>query len=64
MRKLLAVAILVFSLPIVSLARPKISVPETHWDFGIVPQNATVSHDYWVKNIGNDTLRILDVRPG
>jgi hypothetical protein len=64
MKKTLAVAIMVSILPAVSLAGPKIMVPETHWDFGIVPQNAMLTHDYWIKNIGDDTLRIIDVKPG
>lgn len=46
------------------LADPRISVPEKSWDFGNVPQNGTFSHDYWVKNIGTDTLRIIKVKPG
>ena len=47
-----------------ALADPRISVPEKSWDFGNVPQNGTFSHDYWVKNIGTDTLRIIKVKAG
>ena len=47
-----------------SYAAPKILVPETSWDFGHVPQNSTLTHDYWIKNIGTDTLKIIKVRPG
>ena len=47
-----------------AMAKAKIDVPETHWDYGNVPQNATLVHDYVVKNIGDDTLRITDVKPG
>jgi hypothetical protein len=42
----------------------KISVPETHYDYGNVPQNSMLSHDYIIKNIGEDTLKIIQVRPG
>jgi len=45
-------------------AGAKISVPEKEWDFGAVPQQSTVSHEYWIKNIGDDTLRNIVVKPG
>jgi|WetSurMetagenome_2_1015567.scaffolds.fasta_scaffold31306_3 hypothetical protein len=64
MKKVLLTAIFA-CLPLTSaMAHPKIVVPEIHWDYGNVPQNATLSHDYVVKNIGDDTLRITDVKPG
>jgi len=44
--------------------KPKIQVPESHWEFGLMPQDAKVHHGYWVKNIGDDTLRIISVKPG
>lgn len=45
-------------------AAPKMLVPEKSWDFGHVPQHSTLTHDYWIKNIGTDTLRIIKVKPG
>ncbi len=48
----------------ISYAAPKILVPETAWDFGHVPQNSNLRHDYWIKNIGTDTLKIIKVKPG
>jgi len=48
----------------IAWAGPKIAVPETHWDYGNVPQNALLVHGYIVKNIGDDTLHIIDVKPG
>jgi hypothetical protein len=44
-------------------AGPAISIPQVHWDFGNVPQNSVLSAPYWIKNTGDDTLRI-DVKPG
>ena len=44
--------------------QPKVLMPETTWDFGKIPQGAVVSHSYWIKNVGGDTLRIIKVRPG
>lgn len=43
---------------------PKILVVDPAFDFGFIPQNTKVSHSYWVNNLGTDTLRIFDVRPG
>lgn len=43
---------------------PKLWIKETEWNFGKIPANATISHVFWVKNIGTDTLRILSVKPG
>ena len=64
MKKLLAVSMFLVAFPALSLAGPKILVPQTHWDYGNVPQNNTISHDYWIKNIGDDTLKIINVKPG
>jgi hypothetical protein len=43
---------------------PKISFSETSWDFGRTPQQSHVSHTFWIKNIGGDTLKIIKVDPG
>lgn len=43
---------------------PRVAVSAEEFDFGRVPQGATVSHVFWIKNIGEDTLRITDVKPG
>lgn len=43
---------------------PRVAVSEETFDFGYVPQGATISHVFWLKNTGGDTLRINDVRTG
>lgn len=43
---------------------PKIFLPEEEWDFGYIPQGSVVSHFFKIKNIGDDTLQIVKVRPG
>jgi len=43
---------------------PEYYFSETEFDFGRMPPKSAVSHAYWVKNVGMDTLRILSVRPG
>ena len=43
---------------------PKLEVPETVFDYGYTTQGSKISHVFWLKNTGTDTLRLLDVRPG
>jgi hypothetical protein len=62
MRKL--APILMALIPVIALAGPQISIPEKHWDYGFVPQNAALTHTYLIKNTGDDTLRITEVKPG
>jgi hypothetical protein len=64
MRKLIFAAAFVVGLTRLVFAEPKIQVMEPRWDFGHVPQHSVLTHDYWVKNIGTDTLKIVRVKPG
>ena len=43
---------------------PRLTIPETSFDFGYVPQNATVSHVFWLYSAGDDTLKILTIKTG
>lgn len=52
------------SLPHSKAGPPKISLSETSFSFGATPHHSTVSHTFWIKNIGGDTLRIIKVKPG
>ena len=45
-------------------AQARLDVRQTSFDFGYVPQGASISHVFWLVNVGGDTLRITDVRPG
>lgn len=54
----------IFLLPHGQAEPPKISLSETFWDFGRTPQHSSVSHTFWIKNIGGDTLRIIKVKSG
>lgn len=42
---------------------PSLQVPAPDHDFGEV-EEGELSHDYLIKNIGQGTLEILNVRPG
>jgi hypothetical protein len=48
----------------VETRKARIEVPQTKFDFGYVPQGSTISHVFWLKSVGADTLRITDIRPG
>jgi len=43
---------------------PRLTIPEAEFNFGYVPQNAKISHVFWLKSTGDDSLRILSVKPG
>jgi hypothetical protein len=43
---------------------PKLLIPQTIFDFGNVPPQSIISHYYLVKNVGDDTLKIQEVKPG
>jgi hypothetical protein len=45
-------------------SKARIEVPEVSFNFGYVPQGASISHTFWLRSVGEDTLRITDVRPG
>jgi hypothetical protein len=43
---------------------PRLILPESEFDFGYVPQNSKISHVFWLKSAGDDSLKILKVVPG
>jgi hypothetical protein len=42
----------------------ELDLKERVFDFGLVPRDAKVVHNFVLKNVGNDTLRILNIKPG
>ncbi len=46
------------------IAAPRMVLEETTFNFGYVPQNAKISHDFWLLSKGEDSLIILKVVPG
>jgi len=40
----------------------KLDLSELSFDFGLVPREAKVVHKFLLKNIGDDTLKILDIK--
>ena len=57
-------AMFMFSAASGLMAGPKLYIPESTFNFGKVPQRATVSHTFWLISNGDDTLRITKVVPG
>lgn len=43
---------------------PRLTMPESVFNFGYVPQNSKISHDFWLHSTGDDSLKILKVVPG
>lgn len=40
---------------------PKVVALDLKFDLGKIPINTKVSHEFWIKNGGTDTLRIIGV---
>ncbi len=47
-----------------SQAGPAVEIPDAVFNFGKVCQKAKVAHIFWVKSVGDDTLRVTRVHPG
>jgi hypothetical protein len=47
-----------------AFAAPRLTIDESSFDFGYAPQHSKVSHVFWLKSTGDDTLKILNVKPG
>ncbi|MDD4052928.1 MAG: DUF1573 domain-containing protein [candidate division Zixibacteria bacterium] len=61
---MIAVAIMAIALASPATALPKMLLPEEEYDFGFVPQDSKVSHVFWIKSVGDDSLIIISVKPG
>jgi hypothetical protein len=57
-------AILILFLITQAMAVPKMFLPEEKFNFGFVPQDSKISHVFWIKSVGDDSLKILKVKPG
>lgn len=43
---------------------PRLTINDSVFKFGYVPQNSKVSHVFWLHSTGDDSLKILKVVPG
>ena len=62
--RILTAAVLCFLLVGSASAAPRMTISESSFDFGYAPQNSKISHDFWLYSTGDDTLKILNVKPG
>ena len=53
-------------LPMTALlqAGPALAIEEDSFDFGYVPQRSKIAHVFWLKSVGDETLKITKVTPG
>ncbi len=58
------ITVLALSLAGAVAAVPRMSLPETVFNFGYCPQNSEVSHKFWLVSSGDQTLKILKIIPG
>lgn len=63
---LITAALFLFFVLLISqaMAQPKMFLAEDSFDFGFAPQNSKISHTFWIKSVGDDSLKILNVKPG
>lgn len=61
---ILVMLILIFLLSSLAMALPKMFLPQEEFNFGFVPQDSKVSHVFWIKSVGEDSLIIISVKPG
>ncbi|MBD3333630.1 hypothetical protein GF356_12340 [candidate division GN15 bacterium] len=46
------------------MAAPRMDIENDSFNFGYVPQNSKITHSFWLKSTGDDTLRVVRVVPG
>ena len=42
----------------------KVNLSEERFDFGYLPNNSKVSYTFWLRNDGQDSLEIIEIKPG
>lgn len=45
-------------------SRPVLEIPNSEFDFGAIAPNSTVSHFFWFKSTGSDTVKIEKIKTG
>ncbi|HWR82857.1 MAG TPA: DUF1573 domain-containing protein [Candidatus Deferrimicrobium sp.] len=62
--KCLLSAALVLLFEAAAYGQPRLVVPMSQFDFGFVPQNSKLTHRFWFRSLGTDTLRISEIKTG
>lgn len=58
------VALLLVFMAETAASAPQLTIKQSAFNFGFVPQNSSISHPFWLYSTGDDTLKILKVVPG
>ncbi len=64
LKQSLVVIAILFLLTASSFSAPRLTIQDGTFNFGYVPQNSKISHSFWLKSTGDDTLKILKITPG
>jgi hypothetical protein len=66
MHKMITIAaILLLSIFVsASSAAPKLAFQHSYFDFGYAPQEAKLTHTFWIKSVGDEDLKITEVNTG
>ncbi len=63
MKKIIIFTYIIFAaMPI--LSQPALEIVDSKYNFGLIPNNATISQGFWFKSVGDDTLKILEIKTG
>lgn len=46
------------------MAQPELEIVQPKFSFGMIPQSSTVVQKFWFKSIGDDTLKITEIKTG
>ncbi len=60
----LTVGLLLMIMAGAAFGGPNLTIPESAFDFGYVPQHSKVSHTFWLHSTGDSTLEITKIVPG
>ncbi len=63
-KQLFFILISVLVLAGMAASAPRLTIAESTFNFGFVPQHSKISHDFWLFSTGDDELKILKVVPG
>jgi len=64
LRSISLATILILSFVSSAFSGPDIEIPEATFNFGKVMQQKVLTHTFWIKSIGDDTLRLTSIWPG
>lgn len=64
MKTIALISILTLSLVSLSSAEKKVGVSESEFNYGRIIQHVVLTHDYWIKSLGDEPVKIVQTIPG